>query len=167
MPSPPRHSHLIQRSNCVHGWSASGGAWLANETWTTFPGPTVLGSSFDRELMRAVGVVTSTEGRALHNLALPRHGGGSPEARGLNCFAPVRRLHRTGTQVKLAAQSASLILPSLATPPVPPFPPLAPAASEPPARFPVGPQPGGARRRPISYRRDGATGARSTGGSHL
>lgn len=82
------------RSNCVHGWSESGGQWLKNETWTTFPGPTVLGASFDRELMRAVGIVTSTEGRALHNLALPRNGGASPEARGLNCFAPQVNLLR-------------------------------------------------------------------------
>ena len=33
-----------------------------------------------------LGAVTSTEGRALHNIVLPRTGGASPEARGLNCF---------------------------------------------------------------------------------
>ena len=82
------------RSNCVHGWSASGGAWLPNETWTTFPSPPVLGASFDRALLRAVGAVTSTEGRALHNIVLPRTGGASPEARGLNCFAPQVNLLR-------------------------------------------------------------------------
>ena len=73
------------RSNCVHGWSLSGGNWLKNETWTVFPAPLTLGASWDRNLMRAVGIVTSTEGRALHNLALPRFNGDSPEARGLNC----------------------------------------------------------------------------------
>ena len=73
---------------------ASGRAWLPNETWTTFPSPPVLGASFDRALLRAVGAVTSTEGRALHNIVLPRTGGASPEARGLNCFAPQVNLLR-------------------------------------------------------------------------
>lgn len=76
------------RSNCVHGWAASGGAWLPNETWTDFPTPLGLGATWDPTLMRAVGGVTSTEGRALHNLGLQQHNGDSTEARGLNCFAP-------------------------------------------------------------------------------
>lgn len=76
------------RSNCVHGWAASGGTWKANETWTNFPAPLGLGAMFDATLMRTVGEVTSTEGRALHNLGLAQNGGASTEARGLNCFAP-------------------------------------------------------------------------------
>eukprot|EP00823_Brevimastigomonas_motovehiculus_P003768 TRINITY_DN233_c0_g3_i1.p1 TRINITY_DN233_c0_g3~~TRINITY_DN233_c0_g3_i1.p1 ORF type:complete len:846 (+),score=181.20 TRINITY_DN233_c0_g3_i1:96-2633(+) len=76
------------RSNCVHGWAKSGGKWSANETWTVFPTPLMLAASWDRSLMRIVGSVTADEGRALHNLAVKAQGGASPEARGINCFAP-------------------------------------------------------------------------------
>src|SRR5438128_1860121 len=53
------------RSNCVHGWAESGGAWLKNETWTVFPTPLALGASFNRDIVRGVGGVSSDEGRAL------------------------------------------------------------------------------------------------------
>jgi beta-glucosidase len=76
------------RSNCLHGWSASGGHWTANLTWTVFPAPIGLGASFDPDLVELVGSVTSDEGRALHNLMLAYEKGESTEAAGLNCFSP-------------------------------------------------------------------------------
>ena len=76
------------RSNCLHGWAASGGAWLPNETWTVFPTPLALGATWDADLVRTVGRVTADEGRALHNLGVWHNNGSSTEARGLNCFSP-------------------------------------------------------------------------------
>ena len=56
------------RSNCLHGWSASGGDWLPNETWSVLPTSLGMGSTWDRTMVRAAGRVTADEGRALHNL---------------------------------------------------------------------------------------------------
>ena len=75
------------RSNCLHGWSKSGGSW-GNLHWTVFPAPIGLGASFDTTLLNMAGRVTSDEGRALHNVMLQNNSGASPEAAGLNCFSP-------------------------------------------------------------------------------
>ncbi len=80
--------HYNWRSNCLHGWGKSGGSWLKDLAWTVFPMPVGLGASFDTDLVRKVGEVTSDEGRALHNLMLAHFDGSSPEAAGLNCFSP-------------------------------------------------------------------------------
>jgi beta-glucosidase-like glycosyl hydrolase len=76
------------RSNCLHGWAASGGNWLPNETWTVFPEPMGMGATWDRDLVRGAGRITAVEGRALHNLGVQRFNGSSTEARGVNCFSP-------------------------------------------------------------------------------
>ena len=81
------------RSNCVHGWSKSGGSW-GNLHWTVFPAPIGLGASFDTNLLNMAGKVTSDEGRALHNVMLQNHDGVSPEAAGVNCFSPNVNLFR-------------------------------------------------------------------------
>ena len=82
------------RSNCLHGWSLSGGHWDEGLRWTVFPAPVGLGATFDPDLLRAVADVTGTEGRALHNEMLTTHNGSSTEAAGLNCFAPNVNLFR-------------------------------------------------------------------------
>ena len=82
------------RSNCLHGWSLSGGHWDEGLRWTVFPAPVGLGATFDPDLLRAVADVTGTEGRALHNEMLATHNGSSTEAAGLNCFAPNVNLFR-------------------------------------------------------------------------
>lgn len=76
------------RSNCLHGWSSSGGHWTNDLKWTVFPAPIGLGASFDPEVVEKVGSITSTEGRALHNAMLETEKGESTEAAGLNCFSP-------------------------------------------------------------------------------
>ena len=76
------------RSNCLHGWSASGGHWTSDLKWTVFPAPIGLGATFDPELVATVGAVTADEGRALHNEMLASFNGSSTEAAGLNCFSP-------------------------------------------------------------------------------
>ena len=76
------------RSNCLHGWSASGGHWTKDLKWTVFPAPIGLGATFDPEMVQKVGAVTSDEGRALHNEMLASFNGSSTEAAGLNCFSP-------------------------------------------------------------------------------
>ena len=76
------------RSNCLHGWSASKGHWRNDLKWTVFPAPIGLGATFNPDLIEAVGEVTSTEGRALHNEMLVFFSGSSTEAAGLNCFSP-------------------------------------------------------------------------------
>ena len=76
------------RSNCVHGWSKSGGPDWLGYTWTVFPAPIGLAATFDKELILHAGQVTSTEGRALHNEVMTHYNGSSQEATGLNCFSP-------------------------------------------------------------------------------
>lgn len=76
------------RSNCMHGWTASGGNWLDGLTWTVFPAPVGLGATFDPDLILKVAQVTADEGRALHNEMLDAHDGSSTEAAGVNCFSP-------------------------------------------------------------------------------
>lgn len=44
------------RSNCVHGWSLSGGAWPSGTAWTVFPAPIGLAASFDKKLVLQVSV---------------------------------------------------------------------------------------------------------------
>ena len=82
------------RSNCLHGWSKSGGPDWLGYTWTVFPAPIGLGATFDPVLVQKVGQVTSDEGRALHNELLVHYSGSSPEAGGLNCFSPNVNLFR-------------------------------------------------------------------------
>ena len=76
------------RSNCLHGWSKSGGNWFSGLSWTVFPAPIGLGATFDTSLIKKVGQATSDEGRALHNVMLAYFNGSSTEAAGLNCFSP-------------------------------------------------------------------------------
>ena len=76
------------RSNCMHGWTASGGHWLKELTWTVFPAPIGLGATFDPALALKVAQVTADEGRALHNEMMNAHDGSSTEAAGVNCFSP-------------------------------------------------------------------------------
>lgn len=82
------------RSNCLHGWSESGGHWLSGLEWTVFPAPIGLGASFDVDLVTKIGQVTADEGRALHNVMLAHFNGSSTEAAGLNCFSPNVNLFR-------------------------------------------------------------------------
>ena len=82
------------RSNCLHGWSESGGRWQSNLKWTVFPAPIGLGATFDTDLLYRAGQVTSDEGRALHNVMLQEFKGKSTEAAGLNCFSPNVNLFR-------------------------------------------------------------------------
>lgn len=82
------------RSNCLHGWSLSGGFWDRDLKWTVFPAPIGLGATFDEDLIRKLADVTGVEGRALHNEMLAMHNGSSTEAAGLNCFAPNVNLFR-------------------------------------------------------------------------
>ena len=76
------------RSNCLHGWDKGGGPNWLGYTWTVFPAPVGLGAAFDKELVLHIGQVTSTEGRALHNVIMAYYNGSSQEASGLNCFSP-------------------------------------------------------------------------------
>ena len=76
------------RSNCVHGWTSSGGHWPSDLKWTVFPAPMGLGATFDADLVMKVGQATSDEGRALHNEMLVMNNGSSTEAAALNCFSP-------------------------------------------------------------------------------
>ena len=82
------------RSNCLHGWSASGGKWAEGLTWTVFPAPIGLGATFDPVLISKVGQATADEGRALHNVMMEDNDGSSTEAAGLNCFSPNVNLFR-------------------------------------------------------------------------
>ena len=82
------------RSNCMHGWSKSGGNWSDALRWTVFPAPIGLGATFDTDLLYRAGQVTSDEGRALHNVMLQEFKGESTEAAGLNCFSPNVNLFR-------------------------------------------------------------------------
>ena len=82
------------RSNCLHGWSASGGHWLEGLTWTVFPAPIGLGATFDPALISKIGQATADEGRALHNVMMDANDGSSTEAAGLNCFSPNVNLFR-------------------------------------------------------------------------
>ena len=82
------------RSNCLHGWSKSGGRWESDLTWTVFPAPIGLGATFDTDLLHTAGQITSDEGRALHNVMLQEFKGESTEAAGLNCFSPNVNLFR-------------------------------------------------------------------------
>ena len=82
------------RSNCLHGWSKSGGHWPDDLKWTVFPAPIGLGATFDPDLIMRVGAATATEGRALHNEMLVKFNGSSTEAAGLNCFSPNVNLFR-------------------------------------------------------------------------
>ena len=82
------------RSNCLHGWSASGGHWLEGLTWTVFPAPIGLGATFDPALISKIGQATADEGRALHNVMMYANDGSSTEAAGLNCFSPNVNLFR-------------------------------------------------------------------------
>ena len=82
------------RSNCLHGWSKSGGHWDPDMKWTVFPAPIGLGATFDTDLIQQVGAVTATEGRALHNEMLVNNEGSSTEAAGLNCYSPNVNLFR-------------------------------------------------------------------------
>lgn len=82
------------RSNCVHGWTASGGSWPPGLYWTVFPAPINLAATFDRYLVQQVAQITSDEGRGLHNVMLSRYNGSSTEAAGLNCFSPNVNLFR-------------------------------------------------------------------------
>ena len=82
------------RSNCLHGWSKSGGHWDPDMKWTVFPAPIGLGATFDYDLIQRVAEVTATEGRALHNEMLVKNKGSSTEAAGLNCFSPNVNLFR-------------------------------------------------------------------------
>ena len=76
------------RSNCLHGWSESKGKWREDLKWTVFPAPIALAATFDADLVRTIGGITATEGRALHNEMLRTLNGSSREAAGLNCFSP-------------------------------------------------------------------------------
>ena len=82
------------RSNCLHGWSASGGHWLEGLTWTVFPAPIGLGATFDPALISKIAQATADEGRALHNVMVDANEGSSTEAAGLNCFSPNVNLFR-------------------------------------------------------------------------
>ena len=82
------------RSNCLHGWSASGGHWTSDLKWTVFAAPIGLAATFDAPLILKVGSATSDEGRALHNLMLATFNGSSTEAAGLQCFSPNVNLFR-------------------------------------------------------------------------
>ena len=82
------------RSNCLHGWSKSGGHWTSDLTWTVFPAPIGLAATFHKDLVERVGQVTADEGRALHNVMLAANNGSSTEAAGLNCFSPNVNLFR-------------------------------------------------------------------------
>ena len=82
------------RSNCLHGWSKSGGNWPNSLKWTVFPAPIGLGATFDTDLLYHAGQITSDEGRALHNVMLQKFKGVSTEAAGLNCFSPNVNLFR-------------------------------------------------------------------------
>ena len=82
------------RSNCLHGWSKSGGHWPEELTWTVFPAPIGLGATFNPGLILAVGQVTADEGRALHNEMMASSNGSSIEAAGINCFSPNVNLFR-------------------------------------------------------------------------
>ena len=75
-------------SNCLHGWTKSGGPDWLGYTWTVFPVPIGMAASFDKELILHAGQITSTEGRALHNEVMAHYDGSSQEASGLNCFSP-------------------------------------------------------------------------------
>ena len=72
----------------------SGGTWDEELKWTVFPAPIGLGATFDVDLIKTIGGVTATEGRALHNEMLATHNGSSVEAAGLNCFSPNVNLFR-------------------------------------------------------------------------
>ena len=76
------------RSNCLHGWDKGGGPDWFGYTWTVFPAPIGMAASFDKQLVLRVGEVTSTEGRALHNVIMAHYNGSSQEASGVNCFSP-------------------------------------------------------------------------------
>lgn len=82
------------RSNCLHGWTASGGNWPTGLYWTVFPAPINLAATFNPSLVLRVGQITADEGRALHNVMLARYNGSSTEAAGLNCFSPNVNLFR-------------------------------------------------------------------------
>lgn len=82
------------RSNCVHGWTANGGHWLSDLSWTVFPAPIGIAATFNKKLVSQIGTVTATEGRALHNIMLASFNGSSTEAAGLNCFSPNVNLFR-------------------------------------------------------------------------
>ena len=82
------------RSNCLHGWSKSGGQWMSDLSWTVFPAPIALAATFDKDLVNKIGQVTADEGRALHNTMLAAFNGTSTEAAGLNCFSPNVNLFR-------------------------------------------------------------------------
>ena len=82
------------RSNCMHGWTASGGNWPKGLTWTVFPSPINLGATFDPDIVNKVAQVTADEGRALHNEMMVANNGSSTEAAGLNCFSPNVNLFR-------------------------------------------------------------------------
>ena len=82
------------RSNCLHGWTASGGSWPSGLYWTVFPAPINLAATFNPALVLLVGQITADEGRALHNVMLARYNGSSTEAAGLNCFSPNVNLFR-------------------------------------------------------------------------
>ena len=82
------------RSNCLHGWTASGGHWSKDLRWTVFPAPIGLGATFNPDLVLRVGRVTADEGRALHNEMMAANNGSSTEAAGLNCFSPNVNLFR-------------------------------------------------------------------------
>ena len=80
------------RSNCLHGWSKSGGPNWLGYYWTVFPAQIGLAATFDTNLVLKAGQVTSTEGRALHNEVMSHYNGSSVEASGLNCLLLSRRL---------------------------------------------------------------------------
>ena len=82
------------RSNCLHGWSKSGGQWMSDLTWTVFPAPIALAATFNKDLVNKIGQATADEGRALHNTMLAAFNGSSTEAAGLNCFSPNVNLYR-------------------------------------------------------------------------
>ena len=82
------------RSNCLHGWSKSGGQWTNDLSWTVFPAPIALAATFNKDLVYKIGQVTADEGRALHNTMLAAFNGTSTEAAGLNCFSPNVNLFR-------------------------------------------------------------------------
>ena len=82
------------RSNCLHGWSKSGGKWPSGLSWTVFPAPIGLAATFNKDLLEKIGQVTADEGRALHNVMLAEFNGSSTEAAGLNCFSPNVNLFR-------------------------------------------------------------------------
>ena len=82
------------RSNCLHGWSKSGGKWTSDLAWTVFPAPIGLAATFNKDLVLKIGQATADEGRALHNEMLAAFDGSSTEAAGLNCFSPNVNLFR-------------------------------------------------------------------------